>query len=78
MSVNPPSIVASRGTNAIAIGLATGRKVGPWDAKGRGGVLRLTPGDVRASGPWIGALDGGEPPEDYAARALSLDPGAGE
>lgn len=61
-------------TYALALEPSTNRDAGRWDAKRRGELLHLEPGDVRPYDLEIGALVGDEAIEAFSARVEALAP----
>jgi hypothetical protein len=64
-------------TYAMAMEPSTNRDAGRWDAKERGELQWLEPGEIREYDLEIGALDGGPAIDDFAARVAAIDTGAG-
>ena len=61
-------------TYALAMEPSTNRDAGRWDAKERGELVRMEPGDSRPYDLEIGALVGGEAIDAFAARVGKLMP----
>jgi hypothetical protein len=62
-------------TYAMAMEPSTNRDAGRWDAKERGELQWLEPGEIREYDLEIGALDGGPAIDDFAARVAAIDTG---
>jgi len=60
------------GTYGVAMEPTTNRDAGRFDAKERGELLYLEPGELRAYDIEIGALDGAQAIDDFAARVSTL------
>jgi hypothetical protein len=64
-------------TYAMALEPSTNRDAGRWDARERGELLWLEPGEVRRYDLEIGAIEGGEAIDAFAARVAAIDLGVG-
>ena len=64
------------GTYVVGIEPSTNRPAGRLDARERGEVIELAPGDARHYELELGALDGGAEIERFAARVAALTRGA--
>jgi len=62
------------GTYVVALEPSTNRVAGRLDARARGGLIELGPGEKRAYDLELGALDGEDETERFAARVRSLLP----
>jgi hypothetical protein len=60
----------------VAIEASTNRDAGRWDARERGELIELAPGDVRSYDLEMGALVGDEQLDAFAQRVARLDPQA--
>ncbi len=64
-------------TYAMALEPSTNRDAGRWDARERGELLWLEPGEVRRYDLEIGAIDGAAAIDAFAARVAAIDLGVG-
>ena len=62
-------------TYAMALEPSTNRDAGRWDARERGELLWLEPGEVRRYDLEIGGLDGADAIDAFAARVAAIDLG---
>jgi hypothetical protein len=63
------------GTYVVGVEPSTNRTAGRLDAKERGELIELSPGEIRAYDLELGALDGKEEIDRFASRVESLRPG---
>jgi hypothetical protein len=64
-------------TYALALEPSTNRDAGRWDAKRRGELLHMEPGEVRPYDLEIGALVDGDEIEAFSTRVEALVPSIG-
>ena len=62
-------------TYAMALEPSTNRDAGRWDARERGELLWLEPGEIRPYDLEIGALDGAAAIDGFADRVAAVDLG---
>src|SRR6185436_7315282 len=60
-------------TYALAMEPSTNRDAGRWDARERGELLSLQPGEIRQYDLEIGALDGGTTIEAFTQRVEAIE-----
>ena len=63
------------GAYAMAMEPSTNRDAGRWDARERGELLFLEPGETRSYDLEIGALDGAAAIDAFEQRVLAIDVG---
>jgi hypothetical protein len=64
------------GLYVVAIEASTNRDAGRWDARDRGELIELAPGESRSYDLEMGALVGSEQMDAFADRVGRLDPQA--